>query len=65
MVMINRDEELRQIDRFIDINGVKFGPTAFVSASIQSNLPERNFVHSDVKAKHRFWIKSKKKKLSR
>lgn len=64
---INRDEELRQIDTFINTRGVKLGPTAFVCVSRQINVLERDhdFVHSDVKAKHRFWIKGKKKKSLR
>ena len=63
MAIQNREEELKQIENFINSWGVKLGPTAFVCPSVQKTILCRyeEFIHSNVKLRGmNAWSKKKK-----
>lgn len=63
MIRMSREVELEKIEEFVRNHDVRKCQTAFVSPSIQAiNIFGREFSHSDVKLKKRFYMRNKKKK---
>ncbi len=61
-LMVDRDQELAVIERYIKTNGVKKGPVAFVCTCIQAHIPDRKFEHSNVESRSKYTFSRMKKK---
>ena len=59
--MIDRKEELKQIDEFLKHGRIKIGPPAFVCPSVQAKDIERDlpFIHTEFYKKT--WVKKSKR----